>query len=94
MSILDFLIDIIIFFLNNTLGLLPEQFSGFELSAFNEILYSISFNFINGFNFIEYFFPVKLIFTLLGIILIAEILLHFGFKGIKYVLNLIRGSGA
>lgn len=93
MSILDFIINIIIFFLNNTLGLLPEQFSGFGISQFNSVLYSITSTFLNGFNFIENFLPVKLIFSLLGVILIAEVFLHFGFKGIKYVLNLIRGSG-
>lgn len=93
MSILDVLINIVLFFINNTLGILPEQFSAFPLISFNKILDSIAINFSTSFNFIEYFLPVKLIFTLLGVILVAEILLHFGFKGIKWVINIIRGSG-
>jgi hypothetical protein len=31
---------------------------------------------------------------MLSFILIAEIALHFGFKAVKYVINVFRGSGA
>lgn len=93
MSILDFLINIVLFFINSTAGILPNEFSGFSLSQFENILNSISTTFITSFNFIENFLPIQLIFTLLGIIIIAEILLHFGFKATKWIINIVRGSG-
>lgn len=93
MSVLDFLIDILIFFLNNTIGLLPSEFSGFSISQFQGFFASVSSGLITSFSFLEIFFPMRLILTLLSIIIVSEILLHFGFKGIKYVINIVRGSG-
>lgn len=93
MSILDYLINIVLFLINNTVGILPEEFSGFSLAQFTSAVNSIATNFATSYNFIENFLPVKLIFTLLAVIIVAELLLHFGFKGIKWVINIIRGSG-
>jgi len=94
MSILDFLINIVIWFLDNTVGKLPTEFSGLSLNDFSNILTDGINTFTSSFNFLELFIPIKMLFILLGIIIVAEILLHFGFKGIKYILNLMRGSGA
>jgi hypothetical protein len=51
-------------------------------------------NFINSFSFINAFVDLKYLFLCISIVVTAEILLHFGFKGIKYIINLVRGSGA
>lgn len=93
MSILDFIIDIVTWFLDNTVGKLPTEFSGFPLNTFSSYITDGTSSFLTSFNFIELFLPIKLIFILLGVIIIAEIILHFGFKGIKYIVNLLRGSG-
>lgn len=93
MSILDFVINIIIWFLDNTIGKLPAEFGGLSLNTFSSYITDGTSAFLTSFNFIELFLPIKLIFILLGVIIIAEIILHFGFKGIKYVINLLRGSG-
>lgn len=94
MSILDFLINIIIWFLDNTVGKLPTEFSGFPLADFSNNITAGFTSFASSFNFIELFFPLNTLFILLGVIIVAEILLHFGFKGVKYIINLIRGGGA
>lgn len=93
MSILDFLIDILIFFLDNTIGLLPSEFSNFTITQFQNFFTDVSSGMITSFSFLEIFLPIQLILTLLSIIIVSEILLHFGFKGIKYVINIVRGSG-
>jgi hypothetical protein len=36
---------------------------------------------------------LQLFFSLISIMLIAEIALHFGWKSLKWVINVIRGSG-
>ena len=94
MSILDFIINIIIWFLNNTTGKLPTEFSSFPINTFSDYFTNGVNSLLTSFNFLELFLPIKLIFILLGVIIIAEILLHFGFKGIKYIINLLRGAGA
>ena len=93
MSILDFFINIITWFLNNTIGRLPENFSGFSLADFSSSFSQNINAFSSAFNFIEMFFPLKLLFIFLGVVIVAEIMLHFGFKAIKYVVNVLRGSG-
>lgn len=93
MSILDFFINIITWFLNNTIGRLPESFSGLSLSDFSSAFSENIDAFSSAFNFIEMFFPLKLLFIFLGVVIVAEIMLHFGFKAIKYVINVLRGSG-
>ena len=93
MSILDFFINIITWVLNNTIGRLPENFSGFSLADFSSSFSQNIDAFSSAFNFIEMFFPLKLLFIFLGVVILAEIMLHFGFKAIKYVINVLRGSG-
>jgi len=94
MSILDFLISIIVWFLDNTVGKLPTEFSDLSLNDFSNTITNGLDSFASSFNFVEMFIPLNTLFILLGVVIVAEILLHFGFKGIKYILNLIRGSGA
>lgn len=93
MSILDYLINILTFLIDNTLGKLPTEYAGFSITQFESSFGTVWSSLLTSFDFIAYFFPIKLIFLLLSTIIIAEILLHFGFKGIKYIINLFRGSG-
>lgn len=95
MSILDALLSVVIWLVQNTLiGVLPSEFSGLPINTFANNLNSISSNFINSFGFINAFVDLKYLFLCISIVVTAEILLHFGFKGIKYIINLVRGSGA
>ena len=95
MSLADILIDTIIYILQHTiLTLLPTELTGFTLSTFNSMM-STSTEFIsNAWGLTDYFFNVQLLISLLAIIIGAEFMLHFGFKGIKYIINVFRGSGA
>lgn len=93
MSIADTLINVVIFILNSIFGILPVEVQGLSLYDFNIYIVNGIDKILSSFNFINNFFPVGLLFIMLGIILVAEIALHFGFKGIKYVINIFRGSG-
>ena len=94
MSVSETLIDVIIFIMNNTLlNVLPVEVSGFSLSTFTSYFTNATSSLISSWSFINNFFPVGLLISLLGIIIVAEIALHFGFKGIKYIINVFRGSG-
>jgi hypothetical protein len=93
-SVANILIDVIIFVLNNTiLRILPTEISNFSLQTFSGYISSGASNLITSWSFINNFFPVNFLLSLLGIIIVAEITLHFGFKGIKYIINVFRGSG-
>lgn len=92
--IANFIIDTIIFVLDNTiLRILPIEMSSFPLANFQEGFSDISLMFQGSFNLINNFIDIKLLFILLSVIILAEILLHFGFKSVKYVINVFRGSG-
>lgn len=92
--IANFIIDTIIFVLDNTiLRILPIELSAFPLANFQAIFTSISSTFQGTFNVVNNFLDIKLLFILLSVIILAEILMHFGFKSVKYVINVFRGSG-
>jgi hypothetical protein len=93
--IANFIIDTINAVLNNTiLKLLPVEISGLSLNQFTAYLSEATTNLAGSFNFLNNFINFKLLFLLLAFIIGAEILLHFGFKAVKYIINLFRGSGA
>ena len=93
--IANFIIDTINAVLNNTiLKLLPVEISGLSLNQFTAYLSGATTNLAGSFNFLNNFINFKLLFLLLAFIIGAEILLHFGFKAVKYIINLFRGSGA
>lgn len=93
-SIADNLINVIIFVIQNTLlKILPVEISGFSISTFSSTFANATADLITAWKFINHFFPMDFLLSLLGIIITAEIILHFGFKGIKYIINVFRGSG-
>lgn len=94
MSLADYLINFIIFVIQNTLlKIFPTEFSGLPLSTFQTSLEQIGTTMSTTLNFLNAFLPLQLFFVLIGIIIIAEIALHFGWKSLKWVINVIRGSG-
>lgn len=94
MSLADILIDTIIYILNNTiLHLLPNELSNFTLATFEGYFSNATSYLTTAWGFLDYFFNIELLLSILVIILTAEFMLHFGFKGIKYIINVFRGSG-
>lgn len=92
--VLDFLINVLITILNNTiLRFFPVEIANFPISEFQSGFHGVFSTFKNSFDIIQVYFNIDLLFTLLAVILVAEFMLHFGFKGIKYLINLVRGSG-
>lgn len=92
--IANFIIDTIIFVLDNTiLRILPIEVSAFPLANFQEILTNVGGTFDSVFDLMNNFIDLNLLFILLAVIILAEILMHFGFKSVKYVINVFRGSG-
>lgn len=92
--IANFILDTIIFVVDNTiLRILPVEISGLSINQFSTYTEGITDTLLSSFNLINNFVDVKLLFFLLSFIIIAEILLHFGFKSVKFIVNLFRGSG-
>lgn len=92
--IANFIIDTIIFVLDNTiLRILPVEIEIFPLANFQSFFSGITGILGNSFDLINNFVDVQLLFILLSVIILAEILMHFGFKSVKYVINVFRGSG-
>lgn len=94
MSIADYILSWVINFFNGILSNLPVNFSGLSLTDYQTTLNGFFSTLQHTYNFLNAFIPVQLLFTLLIIIIIAEILLHAGWKSIKWLINVIRGSGA
>jgi len=93
--VLDFLISIVILVIDNTIvRFFPEEIPGLSLTQFESAFDNFYSGFQSSFNLIQSFFNIELLFGLLGVIFLAEFMLHFGFKGIKWLINVIRGSGA
>jgi hypothetical protein len=92
--IADFILDTIIFVLNNTiLKILPVEISGFTLDNFTGYFDGITTTLQSSFNMINNFVDLKLLFGMFAFIIVAEIALHFGFKAVKFIINVFRGSG-
>jgi uncharacterized membrane protein YdbT with pleckstrin-like domain len=95
MSVADFLISIAIFFLQNLiLPILPVNFPFFSYSQLNNLLNSdLKNDIIYAFSGIGKLFPIKFLILMVVFIISAEIILAFVKIG-KFIINLIRGSGA
>lgn len=91
MSLVDWFISIWVWLIDNTLGRLPEEYADFPLSRFQLLADSAFSSVVNAWSLAENFIPIKLILILTGVIIFAEIMLHFGWKAIKYLITLIRG---
>ena len=94
MGVADTILSVIIFALNNTvLRFFPEQYSWLPIDNFNAQFTTAYSTFLGTFNFVENFIPLALLFSVVSVIIIAEILLHAGWKPLKWVINVFRGSG-
>lgn len=93
MSIIDIFLNLIIWILNNTILKLPESISALPISTIQSTLYNYAETFASAYGFVDHLIPVGLVMILLGAIIVAEVALHLGWKGMKYIINLFRGSG-
>ena len=93
MSIADIFINIILWIINGSILKLPESISALPLSTLQSTLTSFTTSYTTAFNFIDNFMPIALIFSLLAGVILAEIALHLGWKSVKYIINVFRGSG-
>jgi hypothetical protein len=95
MSVADFLIEIAIFFLQNLiLPILPTNFPLFPISKLSSFLNSdLKNDFIYAFSGVGKLFPIKFLILMVVFIISAEVILVFIKIG-KFIINLVRGSGA
>ncbi|MFA5208665.1 MAG: hypothetical protein WC428_08545 [Candidatus Paceibacterota bacterium] len=93
MGIIDTFLDFIIWIVNNTILRLPESISALPISTIRSTLNDYSTTFASAYGFADHLIPIGLIMILFGAIIIAEVALHLGWKGMKYIINLFRGSG-
>lgn len=93
MSIADTLIDLVNFFIQGILAFLPSDMPLLNLSDFSTMLGTFKNNLIEAFSGFGFIFPMSLVLSLVSIVLVAELAL-FLFKAGKFLVNVIRGSGA
>lgn len=93
MSISDIFLNLIIAIMNGSILKLPTEISALPLSTIQANLSNFISSFANSYGFINNFIPIDLIMILAGAIIISEVLLHLGWKGLKYIINVFRGSG-
>lgn len=92
MSVLDYIIEIIIAFINSAVSFLPSEFSGVSVNSFSNNFFRGFQDISSGFNFIETFFPLKLALIFLTIIIASELLMSVVIKGIFWLIRTIRGG--
>ena len=94
MSAADILINVVIWLMQNTLlRVLPTSISAMSIQDVQNSIFNFKTAIFSGYNFTSHFMNMKLLFSLLGAIIIAEVALHFGWKGMKWIINVVRGSG-
>lgn len=93
MSAGDILITIVIWLYRNTLLLLPTEVDVLPLATFTGYLDGLKDTLIYAFSGIAKVFPIDILFIIISVVITGEIIL-FGVKAGRFVINLIRGSGA
>jgi len=93
MSIADIFINIILWIVNGSILKLPESIAALPITTLQTTLTSFTSSYLTSYNFINNFIPVGLVFGLLAAIIVSEIAMHLGWKSIKYIINVFRGSG-
>lgn len=78
---------------HSILAILPTEFSVFPIATFQAGLNNISDFLTGSFGGINNVFPVYLLISMLIVFVSAELIL-FAVKGVMYLINLARGSGA
>lgn len=90
----DGVFDAIIFLIQRfLLPVMPSDFLVFSFHDFQTSLAGISGMITKSFSGISNIFPVELVLYFVIILITAEIAL-FGIKGIMWIINVFRGSGA
>lgn len=89
---IDILISIMISMVKSVINILPEQIGNISVNNFSSNIDFWLNYFENTFNFIDSFFPIGFIFTLLGLIISAEIFHSFIVRGIFWIIRTVRGG--
>jgi len=92
MSVADLIIMIIRILLAPMVAFLPTSISWFPIEDWINFLNDIVGNAIESLSGLGFIFPVVLIFSLVLLIITAEIIL-FSFKSLKWLIQLVRGGG-
>lgn len=93
MSIIDYLLEVIITILEALISMLPDSYSALSSNDFSNFIMRGLSSINSSFNFINNFIDLHLLFVFLGIIIFAEVLMHFGVKGFQYLIKIIAGRG-
>ena len=93
MSIIDTFLNVVIWIVSNTILKLPESISALPIATIQSTLNDYFTAFASAYGFIDNLMPIGLMMGLFGAIIIAEVSLHLGWKGMKFIINLFRGSG-
>lgn len=93
MSLIDSILDILISVIKSSILKLPHDISVLPISTIQTNITEHIQVFAQAYGFVDNLMPIGLILTLFGTVIIAEVLLHLGWKGFKFILNLFRGSG-
>lgn len=89
---IDILISIIVSMVNSIINILPEQIGNLSVNTFSSNINFWNSYLANTFNFIDSFFPIAFIFTILGIVISAEIFHSFIVRGIFWIIRTVRGG--
>jgi hypothetical protein len=90
--ITNILIGIVLFLQSFWLGVLPTDLPYISYDIFDSYLITAGETISGYFGFIAKFFPMETLFTFLIMIMVLEVVL-LGFKSIRWVINITRGSG-
>lgn len=93
MSISDIFINLIIWIVHSTILQMPVSISSLPIATIQSNLTDYFQAFASAYGFTEHLIPIGLLMSLFGTIIVAEVALHLGWKGVKYIVNLFRGSG-
>jgi hypothetical protein len=93
MSISDIFLNLIIGIMNGSILKLPTDISSLPLATIQSNITDHIQVFASAYGFVDHLMPIGLIMKLFGGIIIAEVALHLGWKGLKYIINVFRGSG-
>jgi len=93
MNIADGFLDIFIWFVQILTSKLPTSISFFTIETYQNLLAGIKTFLLAIVNSVAWFLPMSLILTLFKVMIFSYLAL-FGFKIVKFALNLLRGAGA
>ena len=89
----DFFISILVFLVNSMVNMLPVSFPVLSIYDYQALLNGVSGFISYLFTFMSPFFNVPLLLNVINFILLA-IIVGFLFLIVKFLINVLRGSGA